>query len=76
MSKSKWQEYKEKNGVTPLDLLNPKTKKSSEELATVRMGLCNTCPELIKLTKQCKKCGCFMSAKTKLQSATCPIGKW
>jgi hypothetical protein len=31
---------------------------------------------LIKLTSQCKKCGCFMEAKTKLPNAECPIGKW
>jgi len=28
------------------------------------------------LSKQCKKCGCFMAIKTKLQAATCPLGKW
>jgi len=74
--KSAWQEYKEKNGVTPLDLLNPNTKRSSEDLATQRMAICNGCPELIKLTKQCKKCGCFMAAKTKFEAAICPLGKW
>ena len=26
MTKNRWQQYKEKNGVTPLDLLNPMTK--------------------------------------------------
>ena len=76
MSKSKWQEYKEKNGVTPLDMLNPNTKRSTEELASSRMAICKACPELIKLTSQCKKCGCFMKAKTKLEKAVCPIGKW
>jgi hypothetical protein len=76
MSKSKWQEYKEKNGVTPLDLLNPMTKYAEENLSTSRMSICQTCPELIKLTTQCKKCGCFMAAKTKMEAAKCPIGKW
>jgi len=76
VSKSKWQEYKEKNGVTPLDLLNPMTKHSDKDLAASRLSICKTCPELIKLTTQCKKCGCFMAAKTKLEAATCPIGKW
>lgn len=76
MSKSKWEEYKEKNGVTPLDLLNPKTKRSSTDLASQRMEICKSCPELIKLTTQCKKCGCFMRAKTTIEAATCPIGKW
>jgi hypothetical protein len=73
---SRWSEYKEKNGVTPLDLLNPMTKRSSEELEKSRIDICKACPELIKLTTQCKKCGCIMSAKVKLEAAKCPIGKW
>ena len=73
---SRWKEYKEKNGVTPLDMLNPKTKHASQELADQRLEICRKCPELIQLTSQCKKCGCFMSAKTKLESAKCPLGKW
>jgi hypothetical protein len=76
MTKSRWQEYKEKNGVTPLDMLNPNTRKADEDLATQRFDICLSCPELIQITKQCKKCGCFMAAKTKLESAKCPIGKW
>lgn len=76
MTTSRWQEYKEKNGVTPLDMLNPNTKKVTVESATERFDICLSCPELIKITKQCKKCGCFMAAKTKLEKATCPIGKW
>lgn len=73
---SKWQQYKEKNGVTVLDLFNPNAEKSKEEDSNARYDICKSCPELIKLTKQCKKCGCFMVAKTKLENATCPIGKW
>lgn len=73
---SAWQRYKEKNGVTPLDLLNPKTKYASEDLASQRYEICKKCPEFISLTTQCKKCGCFMSAKTKMESAKCPIEKW
>ncbi len=26
--------------------------------------------------KYCKACGCDMDAKTKVKSATCPIGRW
>ena len=74
--KSRWQEYKEKNGVTPLDMLNPNTKRTGDDLAKQRLDICLSCPELIQLTVQCKKCGCFMAAKTKLQAATCPLGKW
>jgi hypothetical protein len=73
---NKWQEYKEKNGSTPLDMLNPKTKKIEDNEADRRYSICLQCPELINLTKQCKKCGCFMVAKTKIELAKCPIGKW
>jgi hypothetical protein len=73
---SRWSEYKEKNGVTPLDMLNPMTRHIDLEIADKRMSICSSCPEIIKLTSQCKKCGCFMPAKTKLEAAKCPIGKW
>jgi len=62
--------------VGPMDLINPNTEWASEELSGKRYLMCKTCPELIKLTSQCKKCGCFMKAKTKLEKAVCPIGKW
>jgi len=75
--KSAWQKYKESLGDTrPWDLVNPKTEWASSEVAEERYSICKQCPELIKLTKQCKKCGCFMSAKTKLLEAVCPLGKW
>jgi hypothetical protein len=62
--------------VGPMDLVNPNTEWASEEKGTARFDICKSCPELIKFTAQCKKCGCFMKAKTKLEKATCPIGKW
>jgi len=72
-----WQKYKKNLGDTrPWDLLDPKSKKVSEEKANIRYSICLGCPELIKATMQCKKCGCFMKAKTKLEEAHCPIGKW
>lgn len=74
--KSRWQEYKEKNGVTPLDLLNPNTRPASKEVSDNRYSICLECPELRQATKQCKQCGCFMAVKTKLESAKCPLGKW
>jgi len=75
--KSAWQKYKENLGdVRPWDLLNPSTEWLDESLSTERYNICKSCPELIKITNQCKKCGCFMAAKTKMQAAKCPIGKW
>ena len=75
--KSRWDEYKEKNnGVTFLDVLNPNVERTDEEKSQKRFSICEECPELIKLTKQCKQCGCFMPLKTKLEAAKCPLSKW
>lgn len=82
-NKNRWERYLEKQqgknperGVRPWDFLNPDTEYASEEESARRYSICKVCPELIDLTKQCKKCGCFMAAKTKLSGATCPIGRW
>jgi len=72
-----WEKYKQNLGETrPWDVLNPNTEYTSEEKSSERFDICKSCPEFINLTKQCKKCGCFMFVKTKLQTAICPIGKW
>jgi hypothetical protein len=73
---SAWQKYKKNLGDTrPWDLIDSKNYVS-EEISNKRYSICLKCPELIKLTKQCKKCGCIMNTKTKLEKAICPIGKW
>lgn len=88
--KTPWQKWKENNAnidpksvegtnnksVKPWDALNPNTEWLSEEESSKRFDICKACPELINLTKQCKRCGCFMAVKTKMKLATCPIGKW
>lgn len=66
----------EENEVKPWDFLNPNTTYATKDVADKRYSICQFCPELIKLSKQCKKCGCFMAIKTKLEKAECPIGKW
>jgi hypothetical protein len=58
------------------DFLNPNTEYATKEEADRRLEICKFCPELISLTKQCKKCGCLMHLKTKLGAAKCPLGKW
>jgi hypothetical protein len=73
---SKWEEWKKNLGETrPWDVLNSENH-IDQKTTDQRMDICKTCPELIQLTKQCKKCGCFMELKTKLEYAKCPIGKW
>jgi hypothetical protein len=72
-----WEKYKQKLGTTrPWDLLNPDVPRAELEVSSARFEVCLECPELIKVTKQCKQCGCVMSGKVKLLEATCPLNKW
>jgi hypothetical protein len=74
---SPWQQYKKNLGTArPWDFLKANTVYVEDQEANERMTICLTCPELAKKTKVCKKCGCFMAAKTKLEDAKCPLGKW
>jgi len=83
MTSSPWQEWKKRNAerqstgrVSPAAFINPDTEYADEATAKERMDMCLECEYLIDLTKQCRKCGCFMNLKTKLAYAECPIGKW
>lgn len=72
-----WQRYKKNLGETrPWHIISQHGHYVSEDEQTKRMSICESCPELISLTKQCKKCGCIMSLKTKLEKASCPLNKW
>ena len=74
---SAWQEYKKNLGSTrPWHLIDKSQPTATEEKSNMRFEICKSCPELIQITNQCKKCGCFMNLKTKLEKAVCPLGKW
>jgi hypothetical protein len=74
---SAWSEYKKRLGTTrPWDVFNPNAQTTTEEEASARYAVCLECPELVGLTKQCKKCGCFMAIKVKFKDASCPLDKW
>jgi Family of unknown function (DUF6171) len=74
---SPWQKWKKNLGETrPWHLIDPNADRVSEEIEKSRYEICKACPHLIKMTKQCNKCGCFMPGKVKLKKAACPIGKW
>jgi hypothetical protein len=62
--------------VRPWDLFNKKMGRVSNEIYMERISMCKDCPELLKATFQCKKCGCFMKQKSKLAAASCPLKKW
>lgn len=44
------------------------------DVAFERFAICETCPSLVE--NRCKECGCFMTAKTHVASASCPLNKW
>ena len=74
---SAWEQYKKNLGDTrPWDIINPNIEYVSDDIQKTRFDICQSCPEFVKLTTQCKKCGCVMKLKTKLPLASCPIGKW
>jgi hypothetical protein len=60
----------------PWDMLNPNIGRVSKEVLEERLAICQSCEHFIKLTKQCKKCGCFMRLKGALPHSECPVGKW
>ena len=66
----------EKRQVKPWDMWNDDVPRATDEVRDERLSICMSCEHLVKFTKQCKKCGCFMAIKTKLAGAECPVGKW
>lgn len=48
----------------------------SQKVIDKRMSICKSCPDYVASTSQCRKCGCFMSAKTRLKVSSCPVNKW
>lgn len=46
------------------------------KISEKRLEICNTCEEFDKTFRKCRKCGCFMDAKTLFMDAECPLGKW
>ena len=61
--------------VTPFDLING-SPRVERDIKDIRMDICKSCEWFRPKTQTCKKCGCFMAAKSMLLNAKCPIGKW
>ena len=53
-----------------LNMIDEDKKKLFES----RKKICDMCK--FGKTSRCKKCGCLISAKTKSEESSCPIGKW
>jgi hypothetical protein len=59
----------------PWDLING-SKRSPEDIKNERLAICDTCEFFKHSTRQCRKCGCFMDLKSRLDKANCPMKKW
>lgn len=46
------------------------------EDSKIRYEICKNCDKFFKPTRQCRECMCFMTVKTKVHDASCPLGKW
>jgi len=60
-------------------ILNDKNRVVSPKIKMYRLKICADCEHIrLKNTmyKRCHKCGCFLSAKSKLLNQKCPIDKW
>jgi hypothetical protein len=60
----------------PWDIFRKNAQTVTKEITQKRLSICAVCPEYVRLTAQCKKCGCFMKAKAASPDSSCPIGKW
>ena len=48
----------------------------NDPISKQRYQICKECDRFITSVKVCKECYCFMPAKTMIEGADCPIGKW
>ena len=65
-----------KKPARPWDMLNPDVGRVSAQVKAERLSACEGCEFFFKLSRNCRKCGCFMDLKTQLPHAECPVGKW
>lgn len=47
-----------------------------QDIIDKRWDECQKCEFLMKPQNQCSKCMCFMKVKTRVATASCPVGKW
>lgn len=52
------------------------TMRALNELSEERMAICRNCARYDAILNRCKKCGCFLAAKTRFPGAKCPAGLW
>ena len=50
--------------------------QNTRDRVRTSLAICKDCEHYIELSRQCKKCGCFLPAKAMVRGYKCPIGKW
>ena len=77
LAKYEADEYAIKNEKIDLRSISSRIKNVilyDQDIIDKRRALCNECEYRFGLN--CKKCGCFIKAKTKVATTSCPVGKW
>ena len=46
------------------------------EIIQNRINICNNCPYLLKSTRNCLVCGCFVDLKAQIRQENCPKHNW
>lgn len=41
-----------------------------------RIAACNACPKLVRDSRQCIECTCFVDLKALLAAESCPLKRW
>lgn len=75
------EQFTEKSGISStspnrIEISNDLSYGEINRKAVDRMKICLQCEHFLKITKQCKKCGCFMPIKTRMPQQKCPVDKW
>lgn len=68
-----------KNKIDDFSTYKTKLKEKylvSTEEQIRRITICNSCEFLFTPTRSCKKCGCFVDAKSTIANTDCPMSKW
>ena len=53
-----------------------KSDKATNDMARQRQAICDPCQHRIKSLNVCGECGCFLSAKARVQDEQCPHDYW
>lgn len=59
-----------------LNTVQAKPSISEEKRVAERLAICEKCPSLMRSSRRCAECGCFVFAKVQFEFEECPLQKW